>query len=114
MVKQDDDSLVSSSLYPLMQALDEEYLGVDAQFGGMDQRKLSMAAAEWLPKLGYPEGVLLATENRYCEPPLTRCQQRVHLMNPILPGLRGKKMSSSDPGMRPHRSRSRENCVTVG
>lgn len=53
VVKQDDDSLVSSSLYPLMQALDEEYLGVDAQFGGMDQRKLFMAAAEWLPKLGY-------------------------------------------------------------
>ena len=53
VVKQDEDSLVSSSLYPLMQALDEEYLGVDAQFGGMDQRKLFMAAAEWLPKLGY-------------------------------------------------------------
>lgn len=34
VVKQDEDSLVSASLYPLMQALDEEYLGVDAQFGG--------------------------------------------------------------------------------
>ena len=53
VVKQDEDSLVSASLYPLLQALDEEYLGVDAQFGGMDQRKLFMAAAEWLPKLGY-------------------------------------------------------------
>ena len=34
VVKQDEDSMISASLYPLMQALDEEYLGVDAQFGG--------------------------------------------------------------------------------
>ena len=53
VVKQDEDSMISASLYPIMQALDEEYLGVDAQFGGLDQRKLFMAAAEWLPKLGY-------------------------------------------------------------
>ena len=33
--------------------LDEEHLNVDAQLGGMDQRKLFVAATEWLPKLGY-------------------------------------------------------------
>lgn len=27
-------------LFHLLQALDEEYLKVDAQFGGMDQRKI--------------------------------------------------------------------------
>lgn len=32
-------------------------------------------------------------------------------MNPILPGLRGKKMSSSDPGMRPATiSTEQEHC----
>jgi tyrosyl-tRNA synthetase len=29
--------LLSGLLYPGLQALDEEYLGVDAQFGGVDQ-----------------------------------------------------------------------------
>lgn len=33
--------------------LDEEHLKVDAQLGGVDQRKLFAAATEWLPRLGY-------------------------------------------------------------
>jgi len=69
---------LSGLLYPILQVLDEEHLGVDAQFGGLDQRKLFTAAIEWLPKLGY--------------------KQRAHLMNPLVPGLgAGGKMSSSDP-----------------
>ena len=32
--------LLSGMLYPLLQALDEEYLHVDCQFGGVDQRKI--------------------------------------------------------------------------
>jgi tyrosyl-tRNA synthetase len=56
--------------------LDEEYLKVDAQFGGVDQRKIFMFARDHLPKLGYKE--------------------RVHLMNPMVPGLTGTKMSSSE------------------
>jgi tyrosyl-tRNA synthetase len=42
-------------LYPVLQVLDEEHLKVDAQLGGIDQRKLFVAAKEWLPKIGYRE-----------------------------------------------------------
>ena len=43
----------------------------------MDQRKIFALAKEVLPKIGY--------------------KQRAHLMNPMVPGLAGGKMSSSDP-----------------
>ncbi|KAI6784096.1 tyrosyl-tRNA synthetase [Emericellopsis cladophorae] len=76
IVKQSDNAPLSGLLYPALQVLDEQYLDVDAQFGGMDQRKLFVAATEWLPKLGY--------------------KQRAHLINPMVPGLQGSKMSSSD------------------
>jgi tyrosyl-tRNA synthetase len=77
VVKQTENAPLSGLLYPLMQALDEEYLDVDVQFGGVDQRKIFALAKEALPKLGYRE--------------------RAHLMNPMVPGLQGGKMSSSDP-----------------
>lgn len=77
VVKQVANPLLSGLIYPLMQALDEEHLGVDAQFGGVDQRKIFALAAEQLPKIGFKE--------------------RAHLMNPMVPGLAGGKMSSSDP-----------------
>ena len=77
VVKQLDNPKMSSLLYPILQALDEEYLKVDAQFGGLDQRKIFMLAREFLPKIGY--------------------EKRIHLMNPLVPGLgEGGKMSSSD------------------
>ena len=76
VVKQVESPAVSGILYPILQALDEEYLEVDAQFGGVDQRKIFVFAAEYLPKLGY--------------------QKRIHLMNPMIPGLKGGKMSSSE------------------
>ncbi|OZJ02428.1 Tyrosine--tRNA ligase, cytoplasmic [Bifiguratus adelaidae] len=77
VVKQVASPLLSGLLYPGMQALDEEHLGVDAQFGGVDQRKIFTMAEAYLPKLGY--------------------KKRIHLMNPMVPGLAGPKMSSSDP-----------------
>ncbi|SPO04053.1 probable tyrosyl-tRNA synthetase [Cephalotrichum gorgonifer] len=77
VVKQSDDGPLSGLLYPILQVLDEQYLDCDAQFGGLDQRKLFTAATEWLPKLGY--------------------KKRAHLMNPMVPGLQGSKMSSSEP-----------------
>lgn len=77
VVKQVAHPLLSGLLYPGLQALDEEYLGVDAQFGGVDQRKIFMFAEKYLPALGY--------------------KKRAHLMNPMIPGLTGDKMSSSDP-----------------
>jgi tyrosyl-tRNA synthetase len=75
VVKQVDNPLLSGLLYPLLQGLDEEYLKVDAQFGGIDQRKIFTFSQEALPKLGY--------------------ESRIHLMNPMVPGLTGDKMSSS-------------------
>jgi tyrosyl-tRNA synthetase len=38
-----------------MQCLDEQYLDVDAQFGGVDQRKIFALAKEILPKVGFRE-----------------------------------------------------------
>lgn len=67
VVKQSDNPAMTSLIYPVLQALDEVYLNVDAQFGGVDQRKILMFAAEYLPKIGY--------------------KKRIHLMNPIVPGL---------------------------
>jgi tyrosyl-tRNA synthetase len=71
-----DNAKLSGLIYPLMQAVDEEYLKVDCQLGGVDQRKIMVMARENLPKIGY--------------------KSRIELMNPMLPGLIGKKMSSSD------------------
>lgn len=49
--------------FPGLQALDEEYLKVDAQFGGVDQRKIFTMSEKYLPQLGYAK--------------------RIHLMNPM-------------------------------
>ncbi|KAF5236444.1 hypothetical protein FAUST_6594 [Fusarium austroamericanum] len=78
VVKQDDDPTFTALEYPTMQALDEEYLKVDAELGGVDQRKIFTFALENLPKLGY--------------------KKRAHLINVLVPGLgQAQKMSSSDP-----------------
>lgn len=78
VVKQVDNPLLSGLLYPLMQALDEQYLDVDVQFGGVDQRKIFVLAEENLTRIGY--------------------KKRAHLMNKMVPGLtQGGKMSASDP-----------------
>lgn len=44
---------VSHVVYPLMQALDIEYLSLDLAVGGIDQRKVHMLARENLPSIGY-------------------------------------------------------------
>ncbi|KAI9093040.1 tyrosyl-tRNA synthetase [Phlyctochytrium arcticum] len=77
VVKQVASPFMSGLVYPLLQALDEEHLGVDAQFGGVDQRKIFTFAEKYMPNLGY--------------------KKRSHLMNPMVAGLRGSKMSASDP-----------------
>lgn len=76
VVKQVEFPLLSGLLYPGLQALDEEYLKVDAQFGGVDQRKIFTFAEKCMPQLGYAK--------------------RIHLMSPMVPGLAGGKMSSSE------------------
>jgi tyrosyl-tRNA synthetase len=75
VVKQTDNPRLAGLIYPLMQALDEEYLGVDIQYGGVDQRKIFMFAREYLPKIGY--------------------KSRIEVMTPLIPGLIGEKMSAS-------------------
>ncbi|EYE98835.1 tyrosine--tRNA ligase TYS1 [Aspergillus ruber CBS 135680] len=77
VVKQSQNAPISGLMYPLLQALDEEALDVHAQFGGADQRKIFALAMETLPKLGY--------------------KTRAHIMNKMVPGLAGGKMSASDP-----------------
>ncbi|KIJ44023.1 hypothetical protein M422DRAFT_252519 [Sphaerobolus stellatus SS14] len=77
VVKQVESPLLSGLLYPGLQALDEQYLDCDFQFGGVDQRKIFTFAELYLPRLGY--------------------RKRAHLMNSMVPGLQGTKMSSSDP-----------------
>ena len=76
VVKQVASPLLSGLLYPGLQALDEQFLDVDFQFGGLDQRKIFMFAEQYLPKLGY--------------------MKRAHVMNGMVPGMNGSKMSSSD------------------
>jgi len=66
---------VSSLIYPLMQVIDEQYLDVDIQYAGVDQRKIMVLAREVLPKLGY--------------------NARIEVMTPLIQGLIGKKMSAS-------------------
>lgn len=76
VVKQIENPKLSALIYPCMQALDEEYLDVDAQLGGVDQRKIFTFAMKYLPMIGY--------------------RKRTHLMNTMIDGLNASKMSSSD------------------
>ncbi|KAF5024648.1 hypothetical protein F66182_3270 [Fusarium sp. NRRL 66182] len=78
VVKQASDPFVGGLVYPIMQALDEQHLDVDAQLGGLDQRKIFTFALENLPRIGY--------------------KVRAHMMNAMVPGLgEAQKMSSSEP-----------------
>tara|TARA_Y100000310_G_C20696793_1_gene826284 strand:- start:2262 stop:3281 length:1020 start_codon:yes stop_codon:yes gene_type:complete len=75
VVKESANPKLSGLIYPLVQALDEQYLDADIQYGGIDQRKILMFAREYLPKLNY--------------------KPRIEFMTPIIPGLIGEKMSAS-------------------
>ena len=70
VVKQSKDPLMTGLLYPGLQVLDEEYLNVDAQTGGIDQRKIFMMSREFIQKLGYIK--------------------RFHFMTPMMGPLKGK------------------------
>src|SRR3990167_2028360 len=76
---------VSELIYPIMQALDEEYLDVDIQLGGQDQRHILAYAREYLPLIKY--------------------RSRVEIMTPLVVSLKGPgvKMSASIP----------ETCIKV-
>jgi tyrosyl-tRNA synthetase len=76
IVKSTGDPCMADAIYPMMQLLDEEYLDVDAEFGGLDQRKTFALANDTMHKMGF--------------------KTRAHLMTGMVPGLSGGKMSSSD------------------
>ncbi len=76
VVKQSSSPKVSGLIYAIMQALDEQYLDVDIQIGGNDQRKVLVFAREFLPKIGY--------------------KRRVEMLLPLIPSFnQSGKMSSS-------------------
>ncbi|EXL40797.1 tyrosyl-tRNA synthetase [Fusarium oxysporum f. sp. radicis-lycopersici 26381] len=78
VVKQTENPTLGSLEYPIWQCLDEEDLDVDAELGGVNQRKLFTFFIDHMPKIGY--------------------KVRAHLMNPMVPGLgEAQKMSSSEP-----------------
>jgi len=79
------DPKVSEVIYPIMQALDEQYLDVDIQLGGVDQRHIMAFAREYLAKVGY--------------------KPRIEVMMPLMASLKGPgvKMSASIP----------ESCIKV-
>ena len=52
-LQSDETAKVSHVLYPLMQALDIEYLDLDLAVGGLDQRKVHMLHRETIPTVGY-------------------------------------------------------------
>ncbi|MEW6063486.1 MAG: tyrosine--tRNA ligase [Nanoarchaeota archaeon] len=67
---------VGSFIYPLMQIADIPALGVDVTYSGVDQRHIYMLGRELLPKL---------------EHKIPSC-----VFTPMLPGLTGEKMGSSE------------------
>lgn len=76
VVKQSDNPMMSSLLYPILQALDEQYLDTDAFFGGIDQRRIATFASDMLPTLGY--------------------KKRIRLLNPMLIAINAKPKSIDD------------------
>jgi tyrosyl-tRNA synthetase len=81
VVKQTDKAVVTDVIYPIMQVLDEKYLGVDVQMGGIDQRHIFTLSRE-----------------------MTHLKKKAlfHFMGPLLPALsteeptaENTKMSSS-------------------
>jgi len=76
VVKQSDNPKLTGLLYPTLQALDEQYLDVDIETGGIDQRKIFVHARHLLPQLGY--------------------KKRFHLMNKMVPGLKFEKRAENN------------------
>lgn len=76
VVRQSDNPKLGGLIYPLMQTLDIDALDADIAYGGIDQRGIYMLSRELL-------------EDRGETPP-------VCVFAPLLSGLSGGKMSSSD------------------
>lgn len=75
VVKQSHNPVMTSLLYPSLQALDEKYLMADIELGGIDQRKIFVHARKFMPTIG----------NNKCS----------YLMNELVPGLRYEKNNNN-------------------
>ncbi len=76
VVKQSSNPLLSGLIYPLLQVLDEVYLGTDAELGGVDQRKIFMMSHDHIHKIGY--------------------KPNIHLMNRMIPSLTTQLLDDSE------------------
>ncbi|AGN02636.1 tyrosyl-tRNA ligase [Salinarchaeum sp. Harcht-Bsk1] len=52
-IQSGETASVAHVVYPIMQALDIEYLDLDLAIGGIDQRKVHMLHREGMPEMGY-------------------------------------------------------------
>lgn len=100
VVKQSDNPRMSGIRYAYMQCLDEAHLGVDAQFGGIDQRKIFTLSSRVM-------GILKTERKRLDKKAkLGIYNKKIHLMNRMVPPLAIKrnedgtklKMSASSAG----------------
>ncbi|KAK6529514.1 hypothetical protein TWF281_008685 [Arthrobotrys megalospora] len=71
-------TMLSPLMVPIIQALDERYMDCDFQLGGLDQAGYYVYGDKYLPEIGH-------------------MKRHAHIMNKMLPGLTGTKMSASDP-----------------
>ncbi|SDJ21287.1 tyrosyl-tRNA synthetase [Halovenus aranensis] len=78
VVRESDSPNLGGLIYPLMQSLDVKALDADIAYGGIDQRGIYMLSRELLPEHDHDKPVCLFA--------------------PLLAGLTGDKMSSSEDG----------------
>ena len=64
VIHKDTYSKASSIIYPGLQILDEEYLKVDAQLGGIEQKRIFDLSDKYLPRLGYKRKIHLINTSR--------------------------------------------------
>lgn len=64
VIHKDTYSKASSIIYPGLQILDEEYLKVDAQLGGVEQKRIFDMSDKYLPRLGYKKKIHLINISR--------------------------------------------------
>ena len=76
VVRFGEEPKMGGFFYPLMQIEDCVALDIDVAFGGIDQRGIYMLGRELLPEIGHKKPICVFT--------------------PLLPGLTGGKMSSSN------------------
>jgi len=64
VISRDTYSKASSIIYPGLQILDEEYLKVDAQLGGIEQKRIFELSDKYLPRLGYKRKIHLINTSK--------------------------------------------------